>query len=146
MRGRKTRGRKMSGRGLVGIVAVLVSLFAVRAMAHHSFAAEFDETKPIKLTGTVTGMLWSNPHAWIYLDVKGADGKIVNWAFETGGVNALYRQGWRKEDLPVGTVLVIDGWRARNGTPTANVLSVRFQDGRRLFAGTSAPKSATEGK
>ena len=115
-------------------------------MAHHSFAAEFDETKPIKLTGTVTGMLWSNPHAWIYLDVKGADGKVVNWGFETGGVNALYRRGWRKEDFHVGTVVVVDGWRARNGTPTANVLSVRFQDGRRLFAGTSAPKSVSGSK
>ena len=134
------------GFGLVVVPVVLVWLAAARAMAHHSFAAEFDENQPLKVTGTVTKMLWSNPHAWIYVDVKGPDGKVVNWAWETGGVNALYRQGWRKEDLPVGTVLVIDGWRARNGTPTANVLSVRFPDGRRLFAGSSAPKSAPEAK
>ena len=65
-------------------------------------------------------MKWSNPHAWIYIDVAGADGKVVNWALETGGANTLFRRGWRKEDLPAGTVLVVDGWQARNGTPTAN--------------------------
>ena len=75
--------------------------------------------KPIKLTGKVTMMRWSNPHAWIYLDVKGTDGKVVNWAFETGGANALYRRGTRPEDFPVGTQVTIDGWLARNGTPTA---------------------------
>jgi hypothetical protein len=136
----------MSGRRFAGMVAVFVWLAAARAMTHHSFAAEFDENQPIKLTGTFTSMLWSNPHAWIYIDVKEPDGKIVNWGFETGGVNALYRQGWRKDDLRSGTVLVIDGWRARNGTPTANALSVRFPDGRRLFTGTSAPKTATDGQ
>jgi hypothetical protein len=136
----------MTRRRFAGFFALFIWLAGVRPMAHHSFAAEFDEDKPIKLTGTVTSMLWSNPHAWVYIDVKEADGKIVNWAFETGGVNALYRQGWRKDDLQVGTVLVIDGWRARNGTPTANALSIKFPDGRRLFAGTSAPKSATEDK
>src|SRR5258708_2402317 len=113
----------VSGRGSVkrsvAIVVVLVVLAATRALAHHSFAAEFDESKPIKLSGTLTGMLWSNPHAWIYLDVKDADGKVVKWGFETGGVNALYRRGWRKEDFHVGTVVVVDGWLARNGTATA---------------------------
>ena len=139
---------KGSGTGKVtaAIAAVLVCLGAVRAMAHHSFAAEFDEGKPIKLTGTLTGMLWSNPHAWIYIDVKGADGKVVKWGFETGGVNALYRRGWRKDDFHVGTVVVIDGWLARNGTPTANALSITLEDGRRLFAGTSAPSSVSGSK
>jgi hypothetical protein len=129
----------------VGIVTVLVLQPALWVGAHHSFSAEYDEKKPIKLTGTVSEMRWSNPHAWIYLDVRGSDGKVVKWAWETGGANALYRRGWRKEDLVPGTVLVIDGFQARNGTPTANATSITFKDGRQLFAGSSnrnAPGSA----
>lgn len=123
-------------------VASIAGPFGVpRADAHHSFAAEFDEGQPIKVTGKIVEMKWSNPHAWIYLDVVGPDGKVVKWGFETGGVNALYRRGWRKDDLPAGTVVVVDGWRARNGTNTGNALSITFPDGRRLFAGTSAPKA-----
>ena len=125
-------------RTLCGIV-LAASLCVVPLRAHHSFAAEFDENKPIKLTGKVTEMRWSNPHAWIYVDVTGADGKVVNWAFETGGVNALYRAGWRKQDLVPGTVLVISGYQARNGTATANAQTITFPDGRRLFSAGSSP-------
>ena len=112
-------------------------LLGTFAFGHHSFTAEYDQKKPIKLTGKVTEMKWSNPHGWIYIDVVGPDGKTVNWGLETGGANALYRRGWRKEDLPVGTVLVVEGWQARNGTPTANVSSITFTNGKRLFAGSS---------
>jgi hypothetical protein len=136
----------MSGKVLSAMLAVAITMTAIPAIAHHSFAAEFDQNKRITLTGKVTQMRWSNPHAWIYIDVTGADGKVVNWAFETGAVNSLYRRGWRKEDLAVGTVLVIDGWQARNGTPTANASSIKFPDGRRLFAGSSAPGAETGGK
>ena len=122
-------------------VASAIILAAVPAIAHHAFAAEFDADKPIKITGKVVEMRWSNPHAWIYLDVAGASGKTERWAFETGAANGLFRRGWRKEDLPAGTVLVIQGWQARNGSNTANAGSITFPDGRRLFAGSSNPNA-----
>ena len=126
------------------MVAALTALMAASAAAHHSFSAEYDSNKPLKLTGKVVEMKWSNPHAWIYLDVAGKDGKVVKWAWETGGANALYRRGWRKEDLPAGTVLVVDGYQARNGSTTANATSITFSDGRRLFAGSSNPNAPTK--
>jgi hypothetical protein len=124
-------------RGFGIAVFVLGMLSAIPVVAHHSFAAEYDEKKPIKLSGKVTSMKWSNPHAWIYLDVTGTDGKVVNWAFETGGANALLRRGWRKDDLPAGTAVVVEGWQARNGSMTGNARSLTFSDGKRLFAGSS---------
>ena len=134
----------ISGRTLSGLLIAAACLAAVPARAHHSFAAEFDENKPIKLTGKVVEMRWANPHAWIYLEVAGADGKAEKWAFETGAANALFRRGWRKEDLPAGTVLTIDGWLARNGSKTVNAGSILMADGRRLFAGSSNPNASQE--
>jgi len=105
-------------------------------LAHHSFSAEYDSDKPLTISGKVTEMKWSNPHGWIYLDVEDENGNVVNWAMETSAANSLIRRGWRKADLPPGTVLVINGWQARSGPGTGNIRSVTFEDGTRLFAGS----------
>jgi hypothetical protein len=118
---------------------VALLLAALPALAHHSFSAEYDIEKPVTITGTLTKLEWVNPHGWIYIDVKGADGKVVNWAVEFGGPNALLRRGVRKTDFSLGVELVVKGYRSKNGSPTVNGTSVKFPDGRNLYTGSSGP-------
>lgn len=116
-----------------------ILLAGVPVYAHHAFAAEYDGKQRITITGTLTGFDWYNPHSWLHVDVKDADGKVENWAVEFGSPNALYRRGFRKTDFPAGTEVVIEGYRAKNGSNNLNARSVKLPDGRNLFAGSSAP-------
>jgi len=118
----------------------------VTAWAHHAFTAEFDSGKPVTLKGTVAKMDWSNPHIWVYLDVKDESGKAVQWQCEGGSPNALQRRGWTKNSLKPGDPIVIEGYRAKDGTNTCNSRSVKFPDGKNVFAGSSDDGGPTAAK
>jgi hypothetical protein len=120
-------------------------LAAMPVAAHHAFAAEFDTNQPVKVHGTVTKVEWTNPHSWIYVDVKGADGKVASWQFELGAPGALFRQGWTKNSVPAGLEVDITGFRAKDGENVANGRSITLPDGRELFSGGSAPGSTAPG-
>ena len=111
-----------------------------RALAHHSFSAEFDEKKPITLTGTVTKVEWTNPHIWFFMDVKNANGSVANWGFEMGGPAQLLRLGWKHDSMKVGDVVTVDARRARDDSNHANAQSVTMVgSGQRLFTGSAVP-------
>ena len=127
---------------LLALVGVAL-LWAVPIAAHHSFAAEFDEHQPVTLKGKLTKMEWLNPHGWLHIDVTAPDGKVVNWAIESGAPNALIRRGLRQTDFPIGSEIIVEGYRAKNGSPTANGANVKFADGRSFFLGASDPPQGT---
>ena len=119
---------------------------ATAVMAHHAFSAEFDEKKPVKLSGTVTRVEWVNPHAWIHVEVKNPDGTVTEWAIEGGTPNTLLRRGLTKNSLPAGTELVIEGYQAKAGGPRANGRDLTFKDGRKLFLGSPGTGAPGEGR
>jgi hypothetical protein len=117
-------------------------VIAIRAEAHHSFAAEFDADQPVELRGVITRMEWLNPHTWMHLDVQNADGTTTAWMIEGGTPNTLFRRGFTPQAVPVGTEITVIGYRARNGANRANGRDLILADGRRLFMGspgTGAP-------
>ena len=128
--------------GLLGAVAGILLSAVVPVLAHHAFSSEFDQAKPIKLSGEITKLEWVNPHAWIFIDVKGTDGTVVGWRFEMGAPNALLRAGWSRSDIKPGTAVTISGFLARSGGSVGNAFQIRLPDGRDLFAASSLKDTA----
>jgi hypothetical protein len=126
----------MKSRMLAVVAWLVVLASAMPVLAHHSFAAEFDATKPVNLTGVVTKVEWMNPHTYFYIDVKDESGKVTNWACEMGSPNGLTRQGWTRNTLHVGMVVSMDGTQAKDGTKRANARNV-LVDGKKLGAASS---------
>jgi hypothetical protein len=135
---RTTLVMMLAGAGLIVTTA--------RTSAHHAFAAEFDASKPIKLRGTVVKMEWINPHTWIHLDVKTPKGTVERWMIEGGPPNALYRRGFTQKSLPQGSEIVVEGFRAKDGSLRGNGRDLTFADGRRLFVGSSGTGAPRDGR
>ncbi len=129
-----------------GGAALLVLAAAAPVWTHHAFSAEFDAKKPVRLDGTVSKMQWINPHAWIHVDVKRPDGKLESWMIEGGTPNTLFRRGFTKDSLKAGTRILVEGYRAKDGSLRANGRDITFPDGRKLFMGSSGTGAPTDGK
>ena len=132
----------MRTRLTVVVAAMGLLLASVPVWAHHAFAAEFDEKKPLKVQGTVTRWELTNPHSWIHIDVKGADGKVVTWMIEGASPNNLYRLGLTKESLPAGSVIPVEGYQAKDGSTRAVGRNITFADGKKFFLGLTEAEGA----
>jgi len=128
---------------MMAAAAALTAIVAVTpAQAHHAFAAEFDGKQPIKLRGTVSKIEFINPHSWVHVDVKGDDGKVTTWMIEGGSPNTLFRRGVTQNSLALGTEVIVDGYRAKDGSNKANGRDITLPDGRKLFLGSSSGEGA----
>src|SRR5690242_10100512 len=121
----------------VFLIAILLLAAAAPLLAHHAFAAEFDRSKPIKVTGTVSKLDWRNPHIWIYVDVKDESGTVSTWGFQGGPPAYLTRSGWTKNDLKPGTVVTMQGFRASDGSHHASGGGVTLANGKKIFVGAA---------
>lgn len=129
----------------LSIFVVVVVCGAAPLLAHHSFAAEFDSKKPVELKGTLVELEWVNPHAWIHMEVTDASGKVTKWDCELGSPNLLMRNGWRRDSLKKGDMIVVSGSQAKDGTNVANARTVSFADGKRVFNAGSSGDPGTPG-
>lgn len=129
---------------LVAAAGFGLLLTSAPTWAHHAFAAEFDVNKPLVLKGTVTKMEWINPHAWIHLSVKNADGTTTEWMVEAGAPNGLLRRGFNKNSLPPGTEIVVEGWQAKDESTRMNGSNITYPDGRKLFIGSQGTGAPTD--
>jgi hypothetical protein len=136
----------MSSRVAVLALGVSLALSPFSAVAHHSFAAEYDSAQPITVKGTVVTMEWVNPHSWLHILVKDDAGKMVEWKCETAPPNILYRQGWRKTSLKEGDVVTVEGFRAKDNSNTMSARSVTDADGRKMLAGSAGEGAPPTGK
>ena len=129
----------------IAMAAIGFIVGAAPLLAHHSFAAEYDASKPVTLNGTVVKVEWLNPHIWIYIDAKDESGKVVHWQCEGGAPNSLVRNGWTRDSLKSGDQVTISGALAKDASNTCNASQVKLPDGRRLFAGSAESQEATKG-